>query len=207
VRITPRFCSTAALAVAIVAAGCKGEEKPSSMAMEMAAVTIPKGADYGEADVRFMQGMIHHHAQAITMAAMAPTHGANRRVALFCTKIINSQRDEITMMKAWLASRHQAVPDPNDPHPMMMPGMLSPEQMAALDAARDTTFDRLFLTGMIQHHQGAIKMVADLFAAGAGQASDIFGYASGIDNDQRGEIAVMQGMLSSPSPHSASPSQ
>jgi uncharacterized protein (DUF305 family) len=205
VPITAPFRLTVALAIAFAAAGCKGEEKSSSMAMDMAAVTIPPGADYTEADVRFMQGMIHHHAQAITMASMAPTHGANRRVALLCTKIINSQRDEITMMKAWLASRHQAVPDPNDPHPMMMPGMLSPEQMAALDAAKDTAFDRLFLTGMIQHHEGAIKMVADLFAAGAGQASEMFGYASGIDNDQRGEIAVMQGMLSSPSPRSASP--
>ena len=167
------------------------------MAKEMAPVTIPKGADYTEADVRFMQGMIHHHAQAIEMAALAPTHGANARIALLCKKIDISQRDEIAMMKNWLKSRGQYVPDDKDPHPMMMPGMLTAEQMTALAAARDTAFDRLFLTGMIQHHQGAIKMVADLIAAGGAQASEMFGYANGIDNDQRGEIAIMQQMLSS----------
>jgi uncharacterized protein (DUF305 family) len=180
-----------------VLAACKGEQE-SSMAREMAPVTIPKGADYTEADVRFMQGMIHHHAQAIQMASLAPTHGANSRVALLCKKIDISQRDEIAMMKGWLASRHQFVPDDKDPHPMMMPGMLTPEQMTALAAAKDTVFDRLFLTGMIQHHQGAIKMVSDLFASGGGQAPEMSGYANGIDNDQRGEIAVMQQLLSNP---------
>jgi uncharacterized protein (DUF305 family) len=179
-------------------AGCKQTaDEQSAMAQEMAPVTIPKGADYTEADVRFMQGMIHHHAQAIEMAALAPTHGANARIALLCKKIDISQRDEIAMMKNWLKSRGQYVPDDKDPHPMMMPGMLTPEQMTALAAARDTAFDRLFLTGMIQHHQGAIKMVADLIAAGGAQASEMFGYANGIDNDQRGEIAIMQQMLSS----------
>jgi len=185
------------IAVALLTLACKGEQQsPSAMEMEMAPVKVPAGADYTEADVRFMQGMIHHHAQAIEMAALAPTHGANARVALLCKKIDNSQRDEIAMMKNWLKSRNQFVPSDKDPHPMMMPGMLSPEQMSALAAAKDTTFDRLFLTGMIQHHQGAIKMVRDLFAAGGGQASEMFGYANGIDNDQRGEIAIMQQMLS-----------
>jgi uncharacterized protein (DUF305 family) len=186
-----------AIAFAVLSLACKGEQQaPSAMAMEMAAPKIPPGADYTEADVRFMQGMIHHHAQAIEMAAMAPTHGANARVALLCKKIDNSQRDEIAMMKNWLKSRRQFVPDEKDPHPMMMPGMLTPAQMSALAAAKDTTFDRLFLTGMIQHHQGAITMVRDLFAAGGGQASEMFGYANGVDNDQRGEIAIMQQMLS-----------
>src|ERR1041384_7012994 len=120
-------------------AGCKQTaDEQSAMAQEMEPVTIPKGADYTEADVRFMQGMIHHHAQAIQMAALAPTHGANSRVMLLCKKIDNSQRDEIAMMKSWLKSRHQFAPDENDPHPMMMPGMLSAEQMAALAAAKDS---------------------------------------------------------------------
>jgi uncharacterized protein (DUF305 family) len=176
-----------------------------SMPMPMPEVKIPAGANYTEADVRFMQGMIHHHAQAITMAAMAPTHGANSRLALLAKKIDLSQRDEITMMKSWLESHHQVVPDTNSPHAMMMPGMLTSDQMKALDAAKDMAFDRLFLTGMIQHHQGAIKMVADLIKAGGAQASEIFGYASGIDNDQRAEISIMQQMLASSPPPKRTP--
>lgn len=165
----------------------------------MAEIKIPPGANYTAADVRFMQGMIHHHAQALKMAAMAPTHGAGPSVRLLCEKINVSQRDEIAMMSTWLRDRNQAVPDPKDPHPMMMPGMLTDAQLAALDKARDSTFDRLFLTGMIQHHEGAIQMVKDLFATpGAGQASEVFRFASDVDTDQRGEIARMQAMLASP---------
>ena len=176
--------------------------------MSMAEIKIPPGANYTAADVRFMQGMIHHHAQALKMAAWAPTHGAGPAVSLLCEKIDVSQKDEITMMSAWLTDRHQAVPDPNDPHPMMMPGMLTDAQLAALDQARDSTFDRLFLTDMIQHHEGAIKMVADLFASpGAGQASEMFRYASDVDADQHGEIQRMQRMLASPTHSLTSPTQ
>jgi uncharacterized protein (DUF305 family) len=172
--------------------------------MQMAQVVIPPGADYTAADVHFMQGMIHHHAQALAMAAMAPTHGASDKVKLLCKKINISQTDEINTMKTWLAGRHQTVPDLNDAHPMMMPGMLSAEQMQQLDAARDTTFDRLFLTFMIQHHEGALKMVADLRATpGAAQASEMFRYTSDVDNDQRGEISVMRQMLASSTQRSA----
>ncbi len=167
--------------------------------MSMSEIKIPAGANYTVADVRFMQGMIHHHAQALRMAAMAPTHGAGPSVQILCQKINVSQKDEIAMMSTWLRDRNQPVPDPNDPHPMLMPGMLTDAQMAALDQARDSTFDRLFLTGMIQHHQGAIKMVADLFATpGAGQASEVFRFASDVDADQRGEIQRMRAMLASP---------
>lgn len=167
--------------------------------MQMAEVKIPAGANYTAADVRFMQGMIHHHAQAVKIAEWAPTHGAGPSVATLCQKIIVSQKDEITMMSTWLRDRNQAVPDANDPHPMMMPGMLSDADLAALNAARDSTFDRLFLTDMIKHHQGAIKMVADLFATpGAGQASEMFRFASDVDADQRGEIQRMERMLASP---------
>ena len=184
------------IAVALPLGACRGNEHP---AMSMAEIKIPPGANYTAADVRFMQGMIHHHAQALKMAAMAPTHGAGPSVQLLCTKIDVSQKDEIAMMSTWLKDRNQAVPDPNDPHPMMMPGMLTDAQLTELDKARDSTFDRLFLTGMIQHHEGAIQMVKDLFATpGAGQASEIFRFASDVDIDQRGEIARMQAMLESP---------
>jgi uncharacterized protein (DUF305 family) len=154
---------------------------------------------YTSADVQFMQGMIHHHAQALIMAAMAPTHGGSSRVRLLCEKITLSQRDEINMMRQWLQFRKQAVPDSADHMmmaSMMMPGMLNAEQLRQLDAARDTTFDRLFLTDMIQHHTGALKMVADLIAAPpSGQESEIFRFITDVDADQRAEIAVMQQML------------
>ena len=167
--------------------------------MSMSEIKIPPGANYTAADVRFMQGMIGHHAQALRMAAMAPTHGAGPSVQLLSKKIDVSQKDEIAMMSTWLKDRHQAEPDPTDPHPMMMPGMLTDAQLAALEQAHDSTFDRLFLTDMIQHHEGAIQMVKDLFATpGAGQASEVFRFASDVDTDQRGEIARMQAMLASP---------
>ena len=167
------------------------------------------GPAYTAADVQFMQGMIGHHAQAVVMAAMAPTHGASAKVALFCRKVDISQRDEIVLMQTWLRDRGQAIPDPlastahdamagmdMGDHAMLMPGMLTPEQLKQLDQARDTTFDRLFLTFMIQHHQGALTMVATLFdSPGAGQTPEIFGYATGVDADQRAEIERMEGML------------
>jgi uncharacterized protein (DUF305 family) len=202
--MTRPFRSFAILVCVFVAphlGACRGDDKP---AMSMAEIKIPSGANYTAADVRFMQGMIHHHAQALKMVAIAPTHGAGPSVQLLCKKIDVSQKDEIATMSTWLKDRNQAVPDPNDPHPMMMPGMLTDAQFAALDRARDTTFDRLFLTDMIQHHEGAIKMVADLFATpGAGQASEMFRFASDVDADQRGEIQRMRAMLASPT-HSVS---
>jgi uncharacterized protein (DUF305 family) len=168
------------------------------------------GPGYTAADVQFMQGMIAHHSQAIVMAAMAPTHGASAQVSVFCKKVLLSQRDEIELMQNWLRERSETVPDPNDAHghdathmdmdmgdhAMLMPGMLTAEQLAQLGQARDTTFDRLFLTFMIQHHEGALTMVAKLFdTPGAGQTPEIFGYATGVDADQRAEIERMQGML------------
>ena len=168
--------------------------------------SVNAAAGFVTADVQFMQGMIAHHAQAVVVAAMAPSHGASTKVLLLCKKIAISQHDEIVMMQNWLGDRGQTVPDPRDPHSNemagmpgmqnLMPGMLTPEQMHALDQARDTAFDRLFLTGMIQHHGGALTMVADLFAApGGGQGSEIFRFATDVDNDQRAEIGRMQQML------------
>jgi uncharacterized protein (DUF305 family) len=161
---------------------------------------------YTAADVRFMQGMIGHHAQAVVMAEMAPSHGASSQVALFCRKILRSQADEIELMQGWLRDRGERAPDPKDPHAgmdmsmpghvMLMPGMLTADQLAELDRARGAAFDRLFLTYMIQHHEGALTMVAALFdSPGAGQTPEIFGFATGVDADQRAEIARMQAML------------
>jgi uncharacterized protein (DUF305 family) len=180
------------------AAAAAGAEAPMAGMAGMPKVVIPRDADYTVADVQFMQGMIDHHAQALVMARMAPSHGAGRLVSLLCKKIDISQNDEIRMMSSWLKDRNQVVPDPNDPHPMMMPGMLTPAQLAQLDKARGVEFDRDFLTFMIQHHQGAVKMVADLFASpGGGQVTEMFEYASSVSADQTGEIGKMQDMLSS----------
>ena len=169
------------------------------VAPTLAARASAQGApDYTAADVQFMQGMIHHHAQALVMAGMAPTHGASARVRLLCEKITLSQRDEINMMRQWLQYRKQQVPDTANHMmmSMMMPGMLSDAQMRQLDQARDTAFDRLFLAGMIQHHTGALRMVADLVAAPpSGQESEIFRFITDVDADQRAEIGVMQQML------------
>jgi uncharacterized protein (DUF305 family) len=204
-----RSLSLIAPLVLAALAGCKAAtDKPVDSAggstagmasMSVKVAPIPRGSDYTAADVAFMQGMITHHAQALVMARMAPTHGASPQVARLCRKILISQSDEITLMENWLKDRNQPFPDPNDPHPMLMPGMLTPAQITQLDQSKDTTFDRLFLTGMIGHHEGALLMVKNLFATpGAGQASDIFMYASDVDTGQRAEIQRMEIMLNSP---------
>lgn len=161
---------------------------------------------YTTADIQFMTGMISHHAQAIVMANMAPTHGASASVQTLCARIINAQNDEIALMQNWLRDRNQPVPEAK-PVPMkmmmngqmmemLMPGMLTPEQMKRLDAARGQEFDRLFLTGMIQHHQGAVQMVQQLFATpGAGQDEHVFKFANAVQVDQNTEIRRMQQML------------
>jgi uncharacterized protein (DUF305 family) len=191
------------LPIALVLALSFGAPTARGQTSATAARSEPR---YTAADVRFMQGMIGHHAQAVVMANMAPTHGASTQVALLCRKILRSQADEIELMQGWLRDRGEPVPDPKDPHAgmdmsmpgheMLMPGMLTAEQMAELDRSRDAEFDRLFLTYMIQHHQGALTMVAALFdSPGAGQTPEIFGFATGVDADQRAEIARMQAML------------
>ena len=161
---------------------------------------------YTEADIRFMSGMIHHHAQAIKMARWAPTHGASAAVVRLTERIINAQTDEITLMSNWLSARRQPVPQPNPEgmtmtmggtqHVMLMPGMLTDAQMNELDAARGEDFDRLFLTFMIQHHKGAIVMVDKLFATqGAGEEERSFRFASDVYADQTTEIDRMEKML------------
>src|SRR5437868_1839659 len=161
---------------------------------------------YTDADIHFMSGMIHHHAQAIVMARWAPSHGASPAVQRLADRIINAQQDEILTMQAWLRDRQQPVPDATATgmkmmmagmeHEMLMPGMLTDEQMKQLDAARGPEFDRLFLTYMIQHHKGAVSMVKDLFDSyGAGQDEVVFKFASDVNVDQTTEIARMEKML------------
>jgi uncharacterized protein (DUF305 family) len=165
------------------------------------------------ADVEFMQGMIMHHSQAIEMTALIPTHTENKELRSLGARISRSQDDEIRFMKRWLAARGESLsmpmaenmagmpptdaPSHHDMHAMpLMPGMLTQDQMDALRKATETDFDRLFLTGMIQHHNGALTMVKDLFGtAGAGQDAEIFGFATDVDTGQRAEIKIMQSML------------
>jgi uncharacterized protein (DUF305 family) len=157
------------------------------------------------ADIEFMQGMIMHHSQAVEMTALIPSHTQNPEVRSLGARISLSQSDEIKFMKRWLAARGQpesmAMPGMPDMdmsgNPMhAMPGMLTPEQMAALRKANGAKFDYLFLTGMIQHHNGALIMVKDLFDhAGAGQDAELFDFATDADNTQRAEIKIMQNML------------
>jgi uncharacterized protein (DUF305 family) len=150
-----------------------------------------------------MQGMIMHHSQAVEMTALIESHTENAEVRSLGAKISSSQSDEIRFMQRWLVARGQATTMNMPDMPGMdmgamppMPGMLTAEQMAALRKARGAEFDRLFLTGMIQHHGGALTMVKDLFdTAGAGQDADLFDFATDADNTQRAEIKIMQSML------------
>ena len=168
------------------------------------ASTAQTAKNYTPADVHFVAGMIGHHAQAIQMAKWAPSHGASPAVRVLCERIVVAQTDEIAFAQRWLREHNEYVP-PADPRghimqgmdqPMLMPGMLTPEQMAQLDAARGPEFDRLFLTFMIQHHQGAITMVQQLLAVpGAAQDGPIFRFASDVNADQTTEINRMTLML------------
>jgi uncharacterized protein (DUF305 family) len=178
---------------------------------------------YTKADIDFMSGMIHHHAQAIVISRWAPSHGASPAVQRLTARIINAQTDDIRLMQTWLRDRNQPVPqvdsagnvtmpgqDVHAGHQMAghgghaghamggmdMPGMLTPAQLAELDAARGAEFDRLFLIFMIQHHRGAVQMVRTLYESdGAGQDETIFKFASDVEVDQSTEIKRMLSML------------
>jgi uncharacterized protein (DUF305 family) len=154
---------------------------------------------YTPADVRFMQGMIGHHAQALEMAALVPSRTSREDMKMLALRIDVSQADEIKMMQRWLEARGQEVPGPHAHHAhgaALMPGMLTPEEMERLAAATGPEFDRLFLEGMIKHHAGALTMVKELFASpGAGQESEMYAFASDVDADQRMEIERMGAML------------
>jgi uncharacterized protein (DUF305 family) len=184
----------------IVQPGAPGQ--PSKTLPSSTKATLPP---LSQADIEFMQGMIMHHSQAVEMTALIPSHTDNKDLRSLGARISSSQSDEIKFMQRWLAVRGQPIsmampgmPDMDKSgHAMtLMPGMLSPEQMEALRKAHGAEFDHLFLTGMIQHHNGALIMVKDLFdTAGAGQDADIFNFATDADNTQRAEIKIMQSML------------
>jgi uncharacterized protein (DUF305 family) len=184
----------------VVQPGAPG--KPSRVLPPSTRATLPPPS---HADVEFMQGMIMHHSQAVAMTALIPSHTKNKDVRSLGARISSSQSDEIKFMQRWLAARGESIsmrmlemPDMDKSgHPMaLMPGMLTPEQMEALRMANGAEFDHLFLTGMIQHHNGALIMVKDLFdTAGAGQDAELFNFATDADNSQRAEIGIMQSML------------
>ena len=157
-------------------------------------ITIPPGSQITVADVEFMQGMIAHHAQAVYMSRLAAGHGANPKVMGLAVMIDQSQIPEIKIMQNWLRRYNQFVPDTNswrDPN-MQMAGMLTADQIKALNAAQGVEFDRKFLEYMIQHHAGALKMVEDLFAVpGAGQEVDTNVFANDVVTVQTGEIGIM----------------
>jgi len=192
----------------VVQPGAPG--KPSKTLPPSTKATLPP---LSQADVEFMQGMIMHHGQAIEMTALIDSHTENKELHGLGARISRSQSDEIKFMQRWLAVRGESVSmSPQkmsgseshvDQHTNMshgsmhlMPGMLTPEQMEALRKAKGAEFDQLFLTGMIQHHNGALTMVKDLFdSAGAGQDAELFNFATDVDTGQRAEIRIMQEML------------
>ncbi|HJU69540.1 MAG TPA: DUF305 domain-containing protein [Gemmatimonadaceae bacterium] len=208
--MTSSHCrAVTAVIVAVATSACATTSKPVASPTGRDAAIAAARADsarkpYTEADIRFMSAMIAHHAQAIDIARWAPTHGASRPLQILSERVINAQRDEIALMQQWLRERQLPVPDPSAPMAMggaghahhHMPGMLTPEQLQQLDQARGKEFDRLFLTFMIQHHQGAVTMVKELASSpGAGLDDTVFKLASDISADQTSEIDRMQQML------------
>jgi uncharacterized protein (DUF305 family) len=186
----------------IVQPGAPGQ--PSKL-LRPATASIPPKAP-SKADVSFMQGMIMHHSQAVEMTDLLRTRSYNKDLRSLAERISISQSDEIKYMKQWLEDRGKPLEmdgmggvnmaDMKGMSMPLMPGMLTPQQMDALAKATGPAFDHLFLTGMIQHHNGALIMVDDLFnTAGAGQDNVLFDFATDIDNTQRAEIRIMQAML------------
>ncbi len=160
-------------------------------------IVIPKGAKYTKADVEFMQGMIAHHAQAIVMSRLAEANGANPQVLKLSRKIDQSQVPEIQIMQEWLRRYGQFAPDTSSWQHMQMSGMLTTEQLKELEVAKGVAFDRAFLKYMIMHHEGALKMVDDLFASPlAGQEVDVSVFANDVVTAQTAEIGIMRRLLS-----------
>jgi uncharacterized protein (DUF305 family) len=196
------------LAAGFCLAACGPTKAPAAQPKAAMNGSRPKAIDRtpNPADVEFMSGMIPHHAQAVLMAGWAASHGARADVRILCERIVVGQRDEIKLMQLWLSDHGQPVPDAKSTrmhmvmngmeHDMLMPGMLTDEEMAALDKARGPDWDRLFLIGMIKHHQGAIDMVNVLFGSqGGGQEETVFKFASDVFADQSIEIDRMHQML------------
>jgi uncharacterized protein (DUF305 family) len=194
--VSAAACRSTSPDAPILQPGAPGESTRVVAAAAAAALPQP---GFTPADVKFMQGMIGHHAQAIEMTDLLRTRTNSEEMRKLALRIEVSQADEIKMMQHWLSARGQDVPGPHAMHmhgATLMPGMLTPDEMNRLAAARGVEFDRLFLEGMIKHHGGALTMVQDLFGTpGAGQDSEIFAFASDVDADQRMEIDRMGAML------------
>lgn len=178
-------------------------QQPGAPGQDTKTITTAQATDLSKvgataADIKFMQGMIGHHAQAVEMVALIAERTAHPDMKRLGLRIQVSQDDEINMMRTWLRDHGAAIPGPHSHHEPggFMPGMLTTEEMTALAAAKGVEFDRLFLRGMIKHHGGAIQMVDELFKTpGAGQEGGIFAFASDVDSDQRMEIDRMAMML------------
>ena len=209
IGMTPSHCrAVTAVLVAVATSACASATTQSVRTASESAAVAGARADsarkpYTEADIHFMSAMIAHHAQAIDIARWAPTHGASAPLQILAERVINAQRDEIALMQQWLRERQLPVPEATatmtmggSGHVHQMPGMLTAAQLQQLDQARGKEFDRLFLTFMIQHHQGAVTMVKDLFGSqGAALDDTVFKLASDISADQTSEIDRMQQML------------
>lgn len=193
-----------------LASACRAAAPSLEMPPPAAPVSVEVATDTANAGVRFMRGMIPHHAQALEMSALVQSRASREAIRLLGERIERSQRDEIAAMERWLRARNLRIPEvahqghhathggheqAHAEHHPAMPGMLSHDQMMALRAARGPAFDRLFLELMIQHHEGALVMVRDLFAAPGAHDAELFRLASDIDADQRAEIARMQSLL------------
>ena len=206
--------AVALLALAASSAAAQQPSAPPPISPAARAAADSGRPPYTQADVAFMTGMISHHAQAILIAGWAPSHGASQSVQVLCQRIIVAQTDEIASMQTWLRARNLPVPEPSAEHMAMpgmdhgalMPGMLTAAQLAQLDSARGPQFDRLFLAFMIQHHQGALTMVDQLFAAqGAMQDDIMYKFAYDVSADQSTEIERMQKMLAAMPPATKGP--
>ena len=182
---------------------------PAAAAWSVQAQAAARASSVTDADVRFMQGMIGHHAQAVVMAHLAPSRSPNAAIRLLSERIDVAQQQEIAQMQRWLELHGAQVPAADgsgvhdhemmDHGPMLMPGMLTPEQLDRLTASEGPDFDRLFLMLMIQHHEGALAMVATLFSTqGSGHEPALYEFASDVDSGQRAEIARMRAMLKAP---------
>ena len=207
---TLRLIPAALASALLVATGCASTGQPENSTRPAPAPPTKVGIaaiKHTAADVNFMRGMIHHHAQAVLMAKWAPTHGAGADLQRLAERIVVAQQDEIALMQTWLKEKGEPVPEPSPgpmrmtmpdgtAHDMLMPGMLSAAELEQLDAARGMEFDRRFLTIMIRHHEGALDMVEELFGSrGAANDEDTFRLASDVFADQTTEIRVMKEML------------
>jgi uncharacterized protein (DUF305 family) len=218
----PRALAATLLASVLVGGCSSGPRVVAGQGIDGGSASPPLESDrvgryeFTPADIEFMSGMVPHHAQAVLIAGWAASHGGGAPVQILAERIVVAQQDEIALMRTWLRDRKQTVPDSNathhrmsmdgSTHDMLMPGMLTADELAQLDRARGTDFDRLFLGFMIRHHEGALTMVEKLLGSpGAAQDEIVFKFASDVFADQSTEIDRMQKMLAAISPDARRP--